>query len=100
MGNSPQGYSGGPRHGAYRRITRSARRDFPAEFPAESTMPAADRVCPRCRTWESFCFCTADVEAMRAALRRIAELHSGCDRRMCPEGARLAAIPRGARPQG
>ncbi|HEX5493154.1 MAG TPA: hypothetical protein VFX70_01085 [Mycobacteriales bacterium] len=44
------------------------------------------------------CFCAAEPDGMRDALRRIAELHSGCEPAMSPERARLAAIPRTHRP--
>lgn len=55
-----------------------------------------DQVCGRCRSWVSCCFCGAEPEQMRTALRRIAELHSGCDQR-CPEVERLAGARKSPR---
>lgn len=52
-----------------------------------------DAVCAGCRTWVRCCFCAAPPEAMRRALRRIAELHSACAPD-CPERQRLAEVPR------
>lgn len=52
---------------------------------------ANEPVCGACGTWKSCCYCGADVEAMRTALRRIAEIHTGCHPHDCPERQRLAA---------
>ncbi|HEX5494763.1 MAG TPA: hypothetical protein VFX70_09350 [Mycobacteriales bacterium] len=102
---------GGPDpHNAYRSLSRAAGRPAngaPRPDPRPDPRPwpdpptgasAAGNVCPHCRTWPSCCFCSADPDGMRDALRRIAELHSGCEQHMCPERARLAAIPRTHRP--
>lgn len=56
---------------------------------------SSERVCHTCHTWSSCCFCDAPPDAMRHALRRIAELHSGCAPG-CPERQRLAEVPHGA----
>ncbi len=88
-------------HSAYRRISRSVRHPAgsrPCPDAPQADRPGTEPVCTRCQTWTSCCFCTAEPDDMRAALRRIAELHSGCETNMCPERARLAAIPRGRRP--
>jgi hypothetical protein len=44
-------------------------------------------------------FCDASPDAMRTALRRIAEIHSAC-RPDCPERQRLAAVHTGPSPGG
>lgn len=51
-----------------------------------------EEVCGKCATWRSCCYCDADVEAMRAGLRKIHEIHATCDPRDCPEQQRLAAV--------
>lgn len=78
------------RHNAYRRL------DQATTLAAQSDRyrPARQQVCEQCHSWPSCCFCTADIGGMRDALRRIAELHSGCEESTCPERTRLAAIPR------
>lgn len=103
-------------HDAYARLTRGRASDGtgprpypPAGEPASARLrpaetapravlaePIDEPVCGRCNTWLSSCFCDADVNSMRIALRRIAELHSAC-RTDCPERQRLSAVQRTAR---
>ncbi|HEX5496919.1 MAG TPA: hypothetical protein VFX70_20345 [Mycobacteriales bacterium] len=86
-------------HPAYQRLGRTAGQPlvYPGgyrEYRPPAAIPAAEPVCARCHAWASCCYCRAEPEAMREALRRIAELHSACQPALCPERARLAAVPR------
>jgi hypothetical protein len=92
-GGCADGPGGGRRPGPYPHTDRTA--PLPPVPPPVHDR-TAEPVCARCGTWSSCCFCSADVAAMRTALRRIAEIHSSCGPD-CPERRRLAAVPRGHR---